>query len=54
MSANPAFVLRGIEDVIFEDRPIPNGMCSRLHFYFNSLACFSLGRRGTHRSQKNR
>jgi len=23
MSANPAFVLRGIEDVIFEDRPIP-------------------------------
>lgn len=54
MSPNPAFVLRGIEDVIFEDRPIPKGMRQRLHIYFNSLICFSLRQRGTRRSQENR
>lgn len=25
MSDNPSFVLRGIEDVVYEQRPIPEG-----------------------------
>lgn len=38
MSDNPSFVLRGVEDVIYEQRPIPEGTlaCIRSPIYYRS------------------
>lgn len=27
---NPSFVLKGIDDVVYEERPIPEGLCSMI------------------------
>jgi hypothetical protein len=37
MSNNPSFVLRGIEDVVYEERPVPTGKIGFCHCDASSL-----------------